>query len=102
RRHTRSKRDWSSDVCSSDLGLSESTRARLRQCWTILDFKPDLAEPVVAVFFDTLLMRPGCNERRVIAARPAEPGISTRAITLVRSEERPCRERGCVWVGGGA
>src|SRR5699024_11228293 len=22
RRHTRSKRDWSSDVCSSDLGLS--------------------------------------------------------------------------------
>jgi len=28
-------------------------------------------------------MRPGCNERRVIAARPAEPGISTRAITLV-------------------
>src|SRR5699024_11744985 len=23
RRHTRSKRDWSSDVCSSDLGLEE-------------------------------------------------------------------------------
>src|SRR5699024_11845115 len=25
RRHTRSKRDWSSDVCSSDLGFSEGT-----------------------------------------------------------------------------
>src|SRR5207249_7823949 len=24
RRHTRSKRDWSSDVCSSDLGVFES------------------------------------------------------------------------------
>src|SRR5699024_11275246 len=28
RRHTRSKRDWSSDVCSSDLG-SEWTNSRL-------------------------------------------------------------------------
>src|SRR5699024_11951381 len=25
RRHTRSKRDWSSDVCSSDLGTTTST-----------------------------------------------------------------------------
>src|SRR5699024_12236956 len=24
RRHTRSKRDWSSDVCSSDLGMKEA------------------------------------------------------------------------------
>src|SRR5699024_5362504 len=27
RRHTRSKRDWSSDVCSSDLGLSVDNNA---------------------------------------------------------------------------
>src|SRR5699024_11464658 len=27
RRHTRSKRDWSSDVCSSDLELSNTGRA---------------------------------------------------------------------------
>src|SRR5699024_11317462 len=27
RRHTRSKRDWSSDVCSSDLGISGSAPA---------------------------------------------------------------------------
>src|SRR6266704_4430152 len=26
RRHTRSKRDWSSDVCSSDLSLAENPR----------------------------------------------------------------------------
>src|SRR5216683_6078306 len=29
RRHTRSDRDWSSDVCSSDLGMRSSTQARL-------------------------------------------------------------------------
>src|SRR5437868_15514380 len=28
RRHTRSKRDWSSDVCSSDLGLLEGREGR--------------------------------------------------------------------------
>src|SRR5207249_8057289 len=27
RRHTRSKRDWSSDVCSSDLGISKRPSA---------------------------------------------------------------------------
>src|SRR5699024_11469748 len=36
RRHTRSKRDWSSDVCSSDLpstpGWSPGTTAR--RCWS--------------------------------------------------------------------
>src|SRR5699024_12159783 len=31
RRHTRSKRDWSSDVCSSDLHL----RAKLREARTV-------------------------------------------------------------------
>src|SRR5699024_322474 len=43
RRHTRSKRDWSSDVCSSDLGLSqkksEDIRKRLK---FIKDKNPDL------------------------------------------------------------
>src|SRR5699024_11825290 len=29
RRHTRSKRDWSSDVCSSDLGLMDALVAAL-------------------------------------------------------------------------
>src|SRR5699024_11458291 len=28
RRHTRSKRDWSSDVCSSDLGITAGSRFR--------------------------------------------------------------------------
>src|SRR5207249_9301729 len=31
RRHTRSKRDWSSDVCSSDLALPRNVAAKPRQ-----------------------------------------------------------------------
>src|SRR5699024_946776 len=30
RRHTRSKRDWSSDVCSSDLTVSDNDEGRLK------------------------------------------------------------------------
>src|SRR5699024_11356331 len=38
RRHTRSKRDWSSDVCSSDLATDFTRWSRLREkmqekCW---------------------------------------------------------------------
>src|SRR5438067_1819254 len=40
RRHTRSKRDWSSDVCSSDLrskGSGTRLHHRIRSRWWILD-----------------------------------------------------------------
>src|SRR5699024_12187790 len=40
RRHTRSKRDWSSDVCSSDL-----TAENLSGCEKPLDPLPDQEEP---------------------------------------------------------
>src|SRR5699024_11533842 len=42
RRHTRSKRDWSSDVCSSDLTAKLNRRvikARMNEGYTIEDFK---------------------------------------------------------------
>src|SRR5699024_11316757 len=49
RRHTRSKRDWSSDVCSSDLGLKnivrqwahliQRKREKLLNCWTTFQRK---------------------------------------------------------------
>src|SRR5438067_13133569 len=36
RRHTRSKRDWSSNVCSSDLGLSSGGwRSRFLRLWLL-------------------------------------------------------------------
>src|SRR5699024_11765761 len=38
RRHTRSKRDWSSDVCSSDLLLSDTQFADVVQARHLLQF----------------------------------------------------------------
>src|SRR5699024_11802384 len=40
RRHTRSKRDWSSDVCSSDLGLSQRWLANPLHRGTVLGQSP--------------------------------------------------------------
>src|SRR5699024_12003217 len=36
RRHTRSKRDWSSDVCSSDLSRFQIGRSRPATTWMVL------------------------------------------------------------------
>src|SRR5699024_11537320 len=43
RRHTRSKRDWSSDVCSSDLSGARHSRAATFRAAYQEDFGPDLA-----------------------------------------------------------
>src|SRR5438132_14086471 len=78
RRHTRSLCDWSSDVCSSDLGPSHYTHRT-----------PDL-----------LYLRPGPALVRAVGTstgnqvRPRPPVVSTK----IRSEERrvgkECRYRG--------
>src|SRR5256884_2142289 len=50
RRHTRCSRDWSSDVCSSDLGTAEPEQVRL--AFTTANFLPLLAEkPQLGRFF---------------------------------------------------
>src|SRR5699024_11800510 len=50
RRHTRSKRDWSSDVCSSDLFWAEQARTHLT--WeTDFDQVLDWSEAPVAKWF---------------------------------------------------
>src|SRR5207249_8458423 len=92
RRHTRSKRDWSSDVCSSDLVVSLGQRIDLR---TPARAKGVVARPSVHVgeLAFCVLHRPDdqCNaeehlEEEVVEARVGE-----------RSEERrvgkECRSR---------
>src|SRR5437868_15229301 len=76
RRHTRSKRDWSSDVCSSDLKTCEKARAR----------RPSEGR-------DTRV-RAGPLRRRSGCPRPPHTRIETR-----RSEERRV---GKEWRAGGA
>src|SRR5699024_11757805 len=82
RRHTRSKRDWSSDVCSSDLG---STATRV-PCWT--------ARPTAPA--------PGARGSRARCRPWPERGRRQRASrSLVAGQigRASCRERGR---GGGA
>src|SRR5206468_8781271 len=98
RRHTRSDRDWSSDVCSSDLMISGE----------LLPFKNapfGLAiaaqVPVVPVYVgNTFEIMP--KGRFFLRPRPirlviGEP-ISTAGMKIGRAS---CRERVWRWVGGG-
>src|SRR5207249_8178744 len=76
RRHTRSKRDWSSDVCSSDLNGSELSKAVL------------MAASSGAISFATF----GKDRARVLfpvplsltATFPAVPGVSNRGTAVER------------------
>src|SRR5690606_40779990 len=61
RRHTRFSRDWSSDVCSSDLGhnqqywwqYADDAAMRLRVCeHVILSSRPDAVERTLAQMID--------------------------------------------------
>src|SRR5207249_9248792 len=80
RRHTRSKRDWSSDVCSSDLSTSRTSMPDQRV--------PHRLPPGVAGH-----RRTAGRGRRRAAAR------ARRARQIGRAS---CRERVEVWGGGGA
>src|SRR5690349_23980088 len=75
RRHTRSLRDWSSDVCSSDL------------VWLIATLKPPLKTSP-----------PALTVTVVTARRPATPVGSRTIAPLTRSEERRVgKECRCRW-----
>src|SRR5699024_11868069 len=50
RRHTSSKRDWSSDVCSSDLGLAKAHGRVLGYVVMVVDQCPEIGLPVPASF----------------------------------------------------
>src|SRR5699024_11725684 len=78
RRHTRSKRDWSSDVCSSDLFLVEVTYCD-EQCWAI--YKPELGERPLRDF------EPGLYRReRVVFLLSETLGWQIVPTTVVRDD----------------
>src|SRR5207249_7880302 len=85
RRHTRSKRDWSSDVCSSDLvkeSLENVQKNRVEHLVTIKQqdiFELDLARADVI----TLYLLPRLNVKLIPQLDKLKPGCR-----IVRSEER--------------
>src|SRR5690606_39498891 len=85
RRHTRFSRDWSSDVCSSDLYRS-AVRCRARP-------KTDRVPTLYAAQYHSIRWWPGLRRRT-----PTEPtAICGRTCRTPRSEERrvgkECRSR---------
>src|SRR5438874_5414585 len=82
RRHTISLRDWSSDVCSSDL-ICELCASIFLPPAAVLDLK-DLHEDLSS-FFAALIRRAGCIERE---SGPGDTLGGQFSKTLSRSEER--------------
>src|SRR5439155_13549610 len=94
RRHTRWPRDWSSDVCSSDL-------SRLREQRSAEEL-PELEardnDPTHVLLLASLLgvvLADLCSRKRLAA------NLVASGQDLKRSEEASCRERGERWGGGG-
>src|SRR5699024_11322916 len=84
RRHTRSKRDWSSDVCSSDLGTTYS-----------------LAEPFMVVATANPVEMEG-TYRLPEAQRDRFLAQTSMGYPLAGAEigRASCRESVCMWVVG--
>src|SRR5437868_13105037 len=80
RRHTRSKRDWSSDVCSSDLPHGEPHAPARLVGW--LSHPPQLLQAT------TLTLRCGC---RALALRRAS--VRQNALTHPKIGRASCRGR---------
>src|SRR5204863_4566020 len=88
-RHTRSLRDWSSDVCSSDL-LRPQDRAQLSQIKSLYVYssRQDTRVPLLSVATVKYILETGRIRRRTISILcfPA-PGVLASEV-LGRSEER--------------
>src|SRR5206468_5000937 len=99
RRHTRSDRDWSSDVCSSDLNPARpypaTGRATLQGTW-LSDLWPGTAEQDCKL----LLV---CRQRRLhlgeVRGTVIHPRKRRHAAGHVKIGRASCRER--VWIGVG-
>src|SRR3712207_8331139 len=88
RRHTRYWRDWSSDVCSSDLTMASKSLADEKQYWSVN------RSPLKAYTSASMSCSPYANSTALPMLCPHSPQLSS---TLLRSEERrvgkECRSR---------
>src|SRR5699024_11875240 len=90
RRHTRSKRDWSSDVCSSDLLLYEF-------CRDVLLFQA----PGPCDKFDEIFKKCSDDLEKVISEEASQYGEQSTLPRVFRSEERRVgKESRSRWLAG--
>src|SRR5699024_11227449 len=83
RRHTRSKRDWSSDVCSSDLGPLEHVIAA-----KAVSFKVAASEAFAE------RQRRTIAGARILSDRLTRPDMAEVGVKVLRSEERRVGKEG--------
>src|SRR5207249_9176067 len=101
-RHTRSKRDWSSDVCSSDLldlGVLECSPIRLLVAEAADIFLHDLLDRHADELGRT---RMPCNAHgSLLSIFPLNLFVGTRQSTFHQIGRASCRERVQIWDGAG-
>src|SRR5207249_5269949 len=91
RRHTRSKRDWSSDVCSSDLGLIGGIAAWFASDVRVIGVEPQRCPTLTAAL---AAGKPVDVEVGGVAADALGAGRAGTIGLAIRSEERRVGERG--------
>src|SRR5690606_41082018 len=90
RRHTRFSRDWSSDVCSSDLKL---LLMHLRHLALFLEKGQNHPEPPTAKYFHLMKNSP---THQFLETFPLEDS----SMFLKKIGRASCRERACMTTGG--
>src|SRR5690606_40411969 len=98
RRHTRFSRDWSSDVCSSDL----ESIARTFEAWQYaVDFPPEILAVIKFSQMRDLVRNHVIDDVRLeVYQAPVKHDVAVAAAEIGRAS---CREGGVVWgdAGGG-
>src|SRR5699024_11653984 len=76
RRHTRSKRDWSSDVCSSDLQLKKELSDMAKKNANLMEYSSFLGAGVYDHFMPSVVDRVISRSEFYTAYTPYQPEIS--------------------------
>src|SRR5207247_7722400 len=98
RRHTRSTRDWSSDVCSSDLGALFS--AHVGASLLFEDTKPCHSRPVLVSSTKQLTPLLRANWYRPASDPAGARGTSATISPAMKIGRASCRDRGEVGASG--
>src|SRR5690606_39630590 len=80
RRHTRFSRDWSSDVCSSDLSWK-----KIDKCWNAESGKSMLYNSEGKITFYSMM---SSGERMILSTPKIKAGTYNLTLDISRSEER--------------
>src|SRR5699024_11857017 len=94
RRHTRSKRDWSSDVCSSDLpGINEKEYAKLEIPLPNLNEQRKIAS-ILSTWDKAIELK----EKLIEQKKEQKKGLMQKLLTGEEIGRESCRERVWRWM----